>query len=333
MATNKHAQIRYTILDKCFSNFSREYTYDDLLNEVNAVLYERGTEGIKLRQLQYDIAYMKSEDGFNIELDEDFKGQYKRYFRYRDRSFSLADHPLNQDDSEQLQSTLAILTRYKHREEFNWLEELIPRMEQSFDLVSQGEDGLISYQENIDLKGREHIGVLFSEIVKKKVLEIEYEAYNREPESIHIHPYHLKQYNNRWFLFCYNEKYNSMSNYPLDRINKINETDRHFEGVDINWTDYFDTIVGVTKPENSELQLIKLKFSSNRINYVLTKPLHLTQKVDRDDTSGLTIKIEVVPNLELYQLILSFGKDVEVISPENVRDEIKKIISKMNDKY
>ncbi len=66
MATNKHAQIRYTILDRCFSNFNRLYDYDDLLNEVNQELYELGTEGVKLRQLQYDIDHMKSDAGWAV---------------------------------------------------------------------------------------------------------------------------------------------------------------------------------------------------------------------------------------------------------------------------
>ena len=152
MSTNKHAQIRYTILDRCFSNFNRNFTYEDLLDEVNNVLFELGTEGVKLRQLQYDIAHMKSDAGYRIELDDGLKLIKKRLFRYKDRNFSIADHPLNQNDTEQLETTLAILSRYKNREEFSWLEEFIPRMELAFNLVASGDNGVISYQENLYLK-------------------------------------------------------------------------------------------------------------------------------------------------------------------------------------
>jgi hypothetical protein len=331
MATNKHAQIRYTILDKCFSNFNRNYTYDDLLEEVNNVLFELGTEGVQLRQLQYDIAFMKSDAGYSIEFDEDLKDGKKRLFRYKNKDFSIADHPLNQNDSEQLETTLAILSRYKHREEFNWLEELIPRMEQAFDLVASGENGAIGYQENIDLKGREHIGLLFNLILKRKVTKIIYQAYGKPQQDIVVFPYHLKQFNNRWFLFGYNEEYKSISNYPLDRIESIFELGERFESSKINWMDYFDDIIGVTKPEDAATQVVKLKYSEKRINYVLTKPLHGTQKLDKTDDSGLTIQIEVMPNPELYQLILSFGEDVEVISPNEVRKEIIDKINVMKD--
>jgi hypothetical protein len=333
MSTNRHAQIRYTILDRCFSNFSREFVYEDLLEEVNNKLYDLGTEGIQLRQLQYDIAHMKSNEGYNIELDENLKLLKKRIFRYKDRNFSLANHPLNQNDSEQLETTLAILSRYKYREEFNWLEELIPRMELAFNLVKSGDNGAISYQENQDLKGREFIGILFNQIIKRHVIEIEYQPYNKDAEVLHVHPYHLKQHNNRWFLFCYNEKYKDLSNYPLDRINSLRETSNVFEESSINWIDYFDDIIGVTIPDGGKLEIVKLKFSEKRINYVLTKPLHGTQKLDKTDESGLTIQIEVMPNPELYQLILSFGEDVEVISPTEVRNEIIEKINNTKSKY
>jgi hypothetical protein len=333
MATNKHAQIRYTILDRCFSNFNREFTYEDLLKEVNNVLYDLGTEGIQLRQLQYDIAHMKSDAGYNIELDDELKLFKKRIFRYKDRNFSLANHPLNQNDSEQLETTLAILSRYKHREEFNWLEELIPRMELAFNLVASGDNGAIGYQENLDLKGREHIGVLFNLIIKRKATKIIYKAYGKPQQDVVVFPYHLKQFNNRWFLFCYNEEYNSISNYPLDRIESVLELGESFEPTEINWMDYFDDIIGVTKPENSQLEVVKLKFSEKRINYVLTKPLHGTQKPCKTDDSGLTVQIEVMPNPELYQLLLSFGADLEVISPSLVREELIEKIRKMNKIY
>jgi len=333
MATNKHAHIRYTVLDKCFSNFNRNFDYDDLLKEVNEVLYEIGTEGIQLRQLQYDIAYMKSDEGYSIELNEELKIGKKRIFRYQDKAFSIANHPLNVNDSEQLETTIAILSRYKHRAEFNWLEELIPRMQQTFNLVAKGDNGIISYQQNIDLKGIEHIGTLFNLILKRKKIQLCYEPYGKPQLKAKVNPYHVKQYNNRWFLFCYNEEYDSISNYSLDRIVSIEELANSFEPSTINWMDYFDDVIGVTKPEGADVQKIKLRFSEKRINYVLTKPLHGTQKVDKTDDTGQTVTIEVIPNNELYQLLFSFGPDVVVISPPDFRKEMIERIGKMKNNY
>ena len=206
-------------------------------------------------------------------------------------------------------------------------------MEQAFDLVSSGDNGVIGYQENIDLKGREYIGILFNLILKRKQTKLVYEPYGKPKQEEIIFPYHLKQYNNRWFLFCYNKKYKSISNYPLDRIVSLEEMSEDFEHSTISWMDYFEDIIGVTKPEKLQLEKIRLKFSEKRLKYVLTKPIHGTQKLDTTTTSQNIIKIEVIPNKELYQLLLSFGADVEVISPLGVRQEIISRINEMNTIY
>ena len=52
MPTNKNAQLRYQILDRCFSDFSRKYEIQDLVDRVNDALYDLyGTE-VSLRQIR-----------------------------------------------------------------------------------------------------------------------------------------------------------------------------------------------------------------------------------------------------------------------------------------
>ena len=82
MASNKHALIRYRILDRCFSNPGKEYTIDDLIDECCNVLekMDSNTNGISLKTIRNDIAFMKSELGWNIELGKYKHGQ-KIYYR------------------------------------------------------------------------------------------------------------------------------------------------------------------------------------------------------------------------------------------------------------
>ena len=78
---------------------------------------------------------------------------------------------------------------------------------------------------------------------------------------------------------------------------------------------------------------IKLKFSPTRILYITTKPLHSSQRLYKEDEERRTVIIEVVPNRELIQLILSFGPDVEVMEPQTLREQIIEIIEKMQLNY
>ena len=56
--------------------------------------------------------------------------------------------------------------------------------------------------------------------------------------------------------------------------------------------------------------------------YVQTKPLHDSQKLKSSDEDGFEIEIEVRPNYELEQLLLSYGDGLQVISPVSSRDRI-----------
>jgi predicted DNA-binding transcriptional regulator YafY len=42
----------------------------------------------------------------------------------------------------------------------------------------------------------------------------------------------------------------------------------------------------------------------------------------KEDENGLTITIEVIPNYELKSLLLSFGKELKVLSPEWLHKEL-----------
>ena len=100
-----------------------------------------------------------------------------------------------------------------------------------------------------------------------------------------------------------------MTNYPYI-INK-----------EIDFEEYFDDVIGVTIPCNKPLCEIILRFSSERFPYIISKPLHGSMKVV--DKEKCIIKLTLIPNNEFISLILSFGDDVELLSPRDIREQIK----------
>ncbi|MDD4819904.1 MAG: WYL domain-containing protein, partial [Flavobacteriales bacterium] len=204
MATNKHAVIRYQALDKCFGNFGRRFYIDDLIEACNDAIYEFSgiSEGIKRRQLFEDIKFMESEAGYSIELDKLPDGR-KKYYRYTDKDFSIKNQPLSQTEEEQLKATVMMLNRFKGLPQFDWMDEVLTRFEDTFKLKANVES-VVSFEQNLVLKGLEHFTELFNATINKQVLEISYAPGFSEVHKYTIHPYHLKQYNNRWFLFGLN---------------------------------------------------------------------------------------------------------------------------------
>ena len=121
----------------------------------------------------------------------------------------------------------------------------------------------------------------------------------------------------------------------IDRIEKVEEEYIKYSEVEqlkdiLVFDDYFEDIVGVTIPKDGEICDITLKFADRRYPNVVTKPIHPSQK--NNDTEK-TVKIRVIPNRELYQTLLSFGSDVEVLEPDHVRSRLADIIAEMWEKY
>ena len=76
------------------------------------------------------------------------------------------------------------------------------------------------------------------------------------------------------------------------------------EDISFDADEYFDPIVGVSRPLNGETEEVVLRLSQELYPYIKTKPIHHSQK-NYDDEFKVVIK--VIRNKELEMLLNSFG--------------------------
>lgn len=183
MSTNKHAIIRCQTLDKCFLNSGRNYAIDDLVEECNKAIYNYtgNSDGIKKRQLNDDIKFMESEQGWSIELKKIKNGRLV-YYRYEHSDFSISNQPLNETEANQLREALLTLDRFKGLPQYNWINEINTRLESSFNLKHEN-NIIISFEQNEYLKGLEFIPEFYNAVLYKKVLSIVYKSFNADESS------------------------------------------------------------------------------------------------------------------------------------------------------
>lgn len=60
--------------------------------------------------------------------------------------------------------------------------------------------------------------------------------------------------------------------------------------------------------------------------------MHESQRNKWTD-KGFLVTLKLIPNLELEQVILSYGEDVEVLSPQSLRDTIESRIKLLYNLY
>jgi predicted DNA-binding transcriptional regulator YafY len=325
MATNKQALIRYRTLDNCFRNKYKRFYILDLIERCNDVLTEHigKPTTISRRQVLDDISFMKSEAGYAAPI-ESVKDGKQVFYRYEDSEFSIEKSPINPEELEQIYDALEIFSRIKGLPNFEWMAELETKLRDS---IETNNNNIISFDHNPYLKGIDFLRELYALIKHKSVVRISYQSFNMEnPKDFVIHPYHLKQFNNRWFLFGLNSELTKIQNLPLDRIQGIVIENLPFIECEVDFEEYFEDIIGVTNPDNQEVEDIVLEFSSHRLPYVLSKPIHGSQRY-KENNVYLSLKI----NKEFLSSLMAFGADVKVISPQNLKtilvEESKKIIS------
>lgn len=335
MAKNKHALIRYRALDKCLRNHRVRYGIKDLLEQVNKALeiYDPGTKGVGRSTLYEDIAFLESTDGYRADIERIKEGR-NTYLRYADPEFSIYNSPLNELELSQLQEAVRVLQQFQGMPQFEWLEEVSAKLNEG---ISAGpENTVIAFDSNQYLKGIEFLGMLYAAIRYQRPQRITYQHFKApEPYEISFHPYFLKQYNNRWFVFghCPDSRI-TITNLALDRIIRITESGEEFlTNTDIDFNEYFEDIIGVTRPVDGVLQEIKLWIAPHRAGYVLTKPLHGSQKKITHDETGLVLSLELIINPEFLQLLFSFGSDVKVLTPESLQEKVLEESKKMQAHY
>lgn len=316
MAVNKNAQIRYKALDKCFSNQYKKFYIDDLINYCSTVLMNHyGKEiSVSRRQIFNDIDFMRSDAGFEAPIISIKEGR-KVYYRYEDLNFSILNKPLTDVELQAIDNTLEIISRIKGIPGFIDLESTQAKL-----LGTKYSDNnhIISFEENEFLQGIEHLTPLFNYIKSKQVLKIESLSFktNKNYRSV-ISPYYLKQFNKRWFLFGWSYEFNNLQNIALDRIISIEIGDVNYVDSTIDFEEYFDEIIGVTNFEDKTIANISVQLSENIIPYIKSKPIHGSQKIN---DNILTFQVKL--NYELESLILSYGENMKVIEPIELKNNI-----------
>ena len=321
MPRTKNALVRQRVIDRCLGS-TKNYSIKGLMEACNRELESIGENTVTaMNTIRDDIEQiMTNYPDANVIAQRVGRNIY---YSYEDKSYSIFNIPFNDDEVAQLTQTLSILARFEGMPQFEWMDDFVNRFKSSLKLTTSNEP-IVGFDENIDLKGRNFFATLFSAISNKQVLEISYKNFKHGIEQKYIvHPYYLKQFNGRWFLIGHSDNIGRLSVFAFDRIVSTKSNNRDYiPNTMYNFNEYFDDMIGVTKPNEASLEVVKLWISAQRWPYVETKPLHGSQRVVSKDKNGVTIQIEVYLNRELEQLVLSFGKDIKVLSPRILQEEI-----------
>ena len=336
MPIHKHALIRYHALDRCLANRRIRHNYAALKATVDKALRAADpfSKGIGRSQFYKDIQWLESAAGYNAEIEKYRDGGKEVYYRYADPTFSITNSPITDIELNQLREALQVLRQFQGLPHFEWLEETAAKLQQSTDPTDA--QCIISFDANRYLHGIQHLGELYNAARYGKVLSIAYRPFGaEEPSQLTFHTYHLKQYNNRWFAFGHcADSTRSLYTLALDRMENIRESGQAFiSNGSIEFREYFEDLVGVTRPDGGVVEEVCLRVAASRAGYILTKPLHESQHARQNEDGSLMVRLRLMINPELIALLLSFGDSLIVLAPDSLHTQMAATTRQMHRLY
>lgn len=335
MATNKLALIRYKTIDNCLRNRLKKWTLEALIEKVSKALYEyEGIEnGVSKRTIQGDIELMRSNKlGYNAPIIV----INRKFYTYEDPDYSISRSPINESDMGKMKEIISVLKQLNGFQYFEEMSDMIARLENTLHKSSVNGKSYIQFENNHQLKGLHFIGPLYKAVTNKIPLLMEYKSFKAKMSSKAVYfPYLLKEYRNRWFLLVKPQKNTTLLTLALDRIIEFQEMASkdfvEYNGIDFER--YFSDTIGVTKSESDRANKVILWVQKKHAPYVLTKPLHSSQQLLKEDETGIIIRLDVVLNFELEREILGFGEGIKVLGPRILQMRLRKRIDIMKEEY
>ena len=156
-------------------------------------------------------------------------------------------------------------------------------------------------------------------------IEIKYKSFWRQDEyTTDVEPYFVKVFKQRWYLIARNKIKDAIRIYVLDRIHALSQTGNAFVmPKDFSPEEYFYNSFGIISQDNCPPEIVELKVYGTQKEYFRTLPLHHSQE-EVENADGYSIfRYYLSPTYDFIQEILSHGCEVEVLSPQHLRDEVR----------
>ena len=184
--------------------------------------------------------------------------------------------------------------------------------------------------------GLHHLENIMEAMKHNRRLRIVYHDYFDNTDSLLVvEPYILRLWHQRWYVVANTSNTGKVRRFCLDRILELSIMNETFEMPEVfSAEEFFRDCYGVMSDEGGpEATHVRLKASAFQANYIRDLPLHESQtEIERNDDYSI-FDLYIRPTYDFYQEVLRMGTQVEVLEPNDMREELAKMTGIMNKMY
>ena len=159
-------------------------------------------------------------------------------------------------------------------------------------------------------------------IINKNIISFSYNSSKGEKINRKVKPIRLLFKEQDWYLYAFCLLRNDFRYFKLSRMKDL-------EVLAINYEDNFENIVLKREIKYENTVNIKLKFNKS----VAFRVYDEFKAIVEDKKGNLYVEMKIPNSYKLYNYIFSFGANVEILEPKEIRNQFKNMINKIAKKY
>jgi len=158
-------------------------------------------------------------------------------------------------------------------------------------------------------------------------LEFEYHKYyDLSSKKRRVIPLVLKEVNKRWYLLAEDLDKGALRIFALDRVLDLNIHYKTIKGkFDSNtYQSIWENTMGIEIGGfGQSVEKIIIKVDEKMAPYFKSLPWHQTQKIVKEDSTGILLEMELMVTNDLINKIMSIVQHTEIIEPNHLKEKIK----------
>lgn len=289
---------------------------------------------ISQKQAQRDVEFMRDRLDAPLVYDPESRG-----YLFEDASYELPPVWFNEDELLALCLSLRLASTLPDRQLKSSLLSLLEKFLSYRFLDSPPR--IEEIEEKVSVKNVEYAkveGKIFHRIMdalfRDDAIKITYHTpHKHETSERNIHPLHLLCYMGNWHLIAFCSMKGELRDFALSRIRVIETAPapvplpRQIPSIKDFIRRNFGLLAGQASIE------VCLRFSPEVSEWVSEQIWHSRQSVSTNEDGSICLRFPVADFREVRREILKHGASVEVLSPPELREEVKQEIEKMKKIY
>lgn len=279
-----------------------------------------------------DIDFLKDRYRVPLEYSSENKGYY-----LTDPNYTIPSFLLTEGELFTLHIILPLVEQYKGtplEPVFeSIMEQLVEMLPKDVEIQTSFHANQVRFISNPQPRIDEKIflGVLKG-IQEGKTLEFEYRSIKRQ-EYIgrKFNPYQIVCQRGDWYVLGFCHRHKDFRVYNLARMQNLQLKEEFEREEDFELTKYIDPSFGVWA-QNKKF-VVELVFSKDVNTYIMERKWHINQLCRQEEDGSVHLRFETNQFDETLHWVMSFGSQVKVINPPELREKVLEEIISMGNLY